>query len=81
MEPIIIPNPKYSDETLHKTLSDVGVKPLGRTMRQMHCIEMSYSRRMYQHVCPVCGQSFDGIKTAVTCSSACRKQRQRLASR
>lgn len=81
MEVILLQHEKYKNETRHKNLADLQKPSFGQTIMQRKVIDMSYSRSIYSHVCPICGEIFEAIKTAITCSSACRKQRQRLVSR
>ena len=73
---------KVHDDQYHemraKRLSDIADVPRGRTTTHSKTIAMSYSRPLYQHKCPMCGSSFEGIKTAITCGPACRKRRQRI---
>ena len=39
--------------------------------------ELAALRPQVPHVCPVCGQTFLAIRTARTCSNACRKRLHR----
>lgn len=34
-------------------------------------------RKLIEHICPVCGETFKGIKIAVYCSAACRQKAKR----
>lgn len=77
MKPVKVRDTQYH-EMRAKRLSDIAEAPRGRTTTQNKTIAMSYSRPLYLHKCPMCGGSFEGIKTAITCGPACRKRRQRL---
>lgn len=78
MEILKVHDDRYH-ETRVKRLSDIAEAPRGRASTHNKTIKMSYSRLLYSHKCEVCGKRFEGIKTAITCSPACRKKKQRLA--